>query len=77
MKRRSPGAARAQEKCISSITEGESGVWLAEYWLIPKMSVSSTPEPMNVTLRCKGNITDVIKGLEMGRLPWIIWMGLM
>ena len=76
MKRRSPGAARAQEKCISSITEGESGVWLAEYWLLPKMSVSSSPEPVNVTLCCKGDFTDVIKDLKMVRLPWINRTGL-
>ena len=49
---------------------------MAEYWLLPKMSVSSSPEPVNVTLCCKGDFTDVIKDLKMVRLPWINRMGL-
>ena len=43
----------------------------------PKISTSWSVEPVNITLYGKNDSADVVKlkGLEMGRLCWIIQVG--
>lgn len=47
-------------------------------WIVPpKMSTSWPPEPEDITLYVKKDFEGIIKDFTMGKLCWVIWVGLL